>query len=93
MPFEWKPSVDISEEGTPSASPKVLLDGQDLWKNKDHDHAGAFVWPAVKVPVLTPLSVGQLRATSHFSRSKRPRLLVVSMSGVSVCSAIRPWRF
>eukprot|EP00972_Heterocapsa_arctica_P046683 6890800-Heterocapsa_arctica.AAC.1 len=28
QPSEWRPSVDTSEEGAPSASPKTLLDGQ-----------------------------------------------------------------
>eukprot|EP00972_Heterocapsa_arctica_P113109 16435382-Heterocapsa_arctica.AAC.1 len=68
---QLRPSVDTSEEGISSASPKTLLDGQtklwgNLWRNGNHDRTGAFEWPVfVKVPMLILLTVGQLRKTSQ----------------------------
>eukprot|EP00972_Heterocapsa_arctica_P111536 16420513-Heterocapsa_arctica.AAC.1 len=39
-PAEWRPSVDMSEEGTPSASPKVLLEGQKTTVGRPLDEQG-----------------------------------------------------
>jgi hypothetical protein len=69
-PSKWRPSVDTIEEGAVSAPPRVRLEGQkklwgDLWRG-DRGRSGAFVWPVfAKVPVLPPLSVGQLRKVSQ----------------------------
>eukprot|EP00972_Heterocapsa_arctica_P042440 6255724-Heterocapsa_arctica.AAC.1 len=76
QPVEWSPSVDTTEEGEVSASPEVLLEGLkklwgDLWRDRDRGRTGAarlksFEWPVfVKVPELTPLTVGQLRKVSQ----------------------------